>query len=100
MTVASAGTFALAPTAVIAPFENTIVPFAIGADVTGTMVALRIAYVPLRPVLLRIVDCANALDAISSAAMSAVLRILLPPLRRRVLLRFVRFFLQPFRLLL
>ena len=36
---------ALVPTAVMIPFANTIVPFAIGALVTGTIVALRIATV-------------------------------------------------------
>src|SRR5438477_13202222 len=59
MTVASFGTFAFAPTAVMTPFAKTIVPFEIGAEVTGTIVALRIANVPFLPGLLMTTDCAK-----------------------------------------
>src|SRR5438874_7717577 len=60
MTVASAGTFTFAPTAVMTLFENTIVPFAIGVDVTGTIVALRIAKVGFLPLLLRMTEWAKS----------------------------------------
>src|SRR5689334_474279 len=100
MTVAPDGTLAPAPTAVMTPFANTIVPFAMTGPLTGTMVALRMATVPLRPVELRIVDCAKAPDANSSAIASA-LRILLLLLRVvLVLLRFRLFLLQALFLLL
>src|SRR5688572_26371863 len=81
MTVAPAGIVTFAPMAAIVPFDNTIVPLAIGALVTGTMVALRMAITVLRPGLLRIVDCASALEAISRSATASVLRIRLVSLR-------------------
>src|SRR5437763_11396705 len=60
MTVAPAGMLTFAPIAVMTPFAKTIVPFAIGAEVTGTIVALRIANVLLVPGLLMITDWAKS----------------------------------------
>src|SRR3954449_2932111 len=75
MTVAFAGICADAPTAVMTPFENTIVPFGMGAEETGTIVALRMATVSFLPGLLMITDCANADDAMSIAKRNALIRI-------------------------
>src|SRR2546425_120072 len=60
MTVAFAGMVTLAPTAVMRPFENTIIPFGIVAEVTGTIVALRMAIVGFLPGLLGMTDWAKA----------------------------------------
>src|ERR1700754_4311914 len=86
MTVAPEGTLTFVPTAVMTPFANTRVPFAIAGPLTGTMVALRMAVVVLRPVELGIVDCANALDATTSRETASALRILLVSLLLLVLL--------------
>src|SRR3954470_5603797 len=59
MTVAFAGICAEAPIAVMTPFEKTIVPFGIGAEETGTIVALRMATVDFLPGLLMMTDCAE-----------------------------------------
>ena len=56
MTVAPAGMATFAPTAVMMPLAKTIVPFAIGAEVTGTIVALRMATVGFLPGLFRMTD--------------------------------------------
>src|SRR6266849_5162641 len=99
MTMAPAGTLALAPMAVITPFEKTIVPFAIGADVTGTMVALRIANVPFFPGLLMITDCAKSCVAKKSATATFLVILLLLRFLLRLRL-FVRFLLQALAFLL
>src|ERR1043166_8201674 len=72
MIVAFAGICADAPTAVMTPFEKTIVPFGMGAEETGTIVALRMAIVPFLPGLLMMTDCANADDARSIARTKAL----------------------------
>src|SRR5258706_1051119 len=59
MTVAFAGMAMLAPTAVMTPFEKTIVPLGIIAEETGTMVALRMAISGFLPGLLMMTDWAN-----------------------------------------
>ena len=96
------------------PFAKTIVPFAIGAEVTGTIVALRMATVGFLPGLLRITDCAKSGSDGRRARgdeRMRVTRLLIGHLRLRLVvascaglllvLRFVvRFFLQAIRLLL
>src|SRR3954451_19085544 len=102
MTVAFAGFCADAPTAVMTPFENTIVAFGMVAEETGTIVALRMATVSFLPGLLIITDCANADDAMSIAKRNALvfnghlrLRFVVALARFLLVLRFVvRFFLQ------
>src|SRR3954468_11207087 len=102
MTVAFAGICADAPTAVMTPFENTIVPFGMAAEETGTIVALRMATVSFLPGLLMITDCANADDAMSIARRIALvfnghlrLRFVVALARLLLVLRFVVcFFLQ------
>src|SRR5712691_7764488 len=73
MTVAPAGMATFAPTAVITPLSKTIVPFGIGAEVTGTMVALRIANAGFLPGLFMITDCPNRLPA-KNAQVKAMVR--------------------------
>src|SRR5258707_15695850 len=68
MTVAFAGIVALAPTAVITPFEKTMVPFGMGAEETGTIVALRMAMVDFLPGLLMITDWAESDPAMTKAS--------------------------------
>src|SRR5581483_6805756 len=103
MTVAPAGMVTFAPTAVITPLEKTIVPFGIGAEVTGTIVALRIATVGFLPLLLRITDCAQTLPQ-KNASANANRLLTIARLRLRaaalVLRFFVGLFLQPLRFFL
>src|SRR5205809_2548966 len=73
MTVAPAGIATFAPTAVITPLSKTIVPFGIGAEVTGTMVALRMANAGFLPGLFMITDCPNRLPA-KNAQVRAMVR--------------------------
>src|SRR5213083_1730187 len=73
MTVAPAGMATFAPTAVITPLSKTIVPFGIGAEVTGTMVALRMANAGFLPGLFMITDCPNRLPA-KNAQVRAMVR--------------------------
>src|SRR6266850_363543 len=73
MTVAPAGMATFAPTAVITPLSKTIVPLGIGADVTGTMVALRMANAGFLPGLFMITDCPNRLPA-KNAQVRAMVR--------------------------
>src|SRR3954466_1317339 len=84
------------------PFENTIVPFGMLGEETGTIVALRMATVSFLPGLLMITDCANADDAMSIAKSKALvfnghlrLRFVVALARLLLVLRFVvHFFLQ------
>src|SRR5437773_8942951 len=103
MAVAPAGMATFAPTAVITPLSKTIVPFGIGAEVTGTMVALRMANAGFLPGLFMITDCPKRLPA-KNAQVRAMVRLLILVLRLlRVLLLLclvVRFLLQAVHLLL
>src|SRR4051794_22647345 len=72
MTVAFAGICADAPTAVMTPFEKTIVPLGMVAEETGTIVALRMATVSFLPGLLMMTDCATADEATSIAKRNAL----------------------------
>src|ERR1051326_7729575 len=101
MTVAFAGTFTFAPMAVMTPFAKMMVPFAIGAEVTGTMFALRIANVPFVPGLLTMTDCARSGAARTKAASVLIILLLLRILGVLLVLRlFVFFLLQPIAFLL
>src|SRR5881227_1296510 len=93
-----------APKAVITPLTITMVPLAIGAEVTGIIVALRMANVPFRPGLFMITDCPKRLPA-TKAQVRTMVRLLILVLRLLrgvfLLLRFlVRLFLQSIRFLL
>src|SRR5205809_7448749 len=97
MTVAPAGMATFAPTAAITPLSKTIVPFGIGTEVIGTIVALRMANAGFLPGLFMITDCPNRLPA-KNAQVRAMVRLLILVLRLlRVLFLLrvlVRLFLQ------